>query len=169
MSTCDWWDKSRRGSGGNCSSRYGGLETDAHYIRTTSDIYGTCTAIDTNRFIGFINTESVPGPAMDQPRLLYDIVPWLSFSEATKDWLGNLIVLSDNEGGVIHYSSNIRPRLEPWLFSINAHFLVNYMPRFEALRISGRFPLSIAGWPAGSACNFEEECESSICRLYSCN
>lgn len=55
---------------------------------------GPCEAINTDRYFRFINTENVPGPARtDQPRLLYDVVPWLSFTEASKDWLGNLIVL----------------------------------------------------------------------------
>lgn len=128
---------------------------------------GPCEAIDTTRYFRFVNTEEDDAVMSDDSRLRYDMVPCLALPNGT-DWLGNLFILSDNEGGLVHYPNYVRPNIPPYLWHANAHLIVNYLPRLEALTNANAFPIPTDGWVDGSLCNFDTECQSGLCHKYKC-
>jgi len=128
---------------------------------------GPCAAIDSSRYFRFVNTDQDPSIFGDAPHLNYDLVSGLAIPNGT-DWLGNLFILSENDGGLAHYPNGVRPNILPTMWHANAHLMVNYLPRLEALKNSTTFPIPTKGWVDGSLCNFDGECQSGVCRDYKC-
>ena len=130
-------------------------------------ISGPCEAIDIGRYFRFTNTEQLPGYIQEGPFLYYDLVPSFSLPNRT-DWIGNMFVISENKGGVVVFPNEFRPEIGPSLWSKSAHLLDSYIPRLEALKDGGVFPIPTDGWVDGSLCNFDIECQSGLCNDYNC-
>lgn len=123
---------------------------------------GPCKAINPNRYLRFINTY-----VNSDSKLGYDPVASLGLQETT-DWLGHLFVLSDNEEGLPHYPNYARPNIPLTLWSQDAHFMVDVLPKLKTLMNSKVFPISTDGWENGAICNFNDECQSKLCHENKC-
>lgn len=128
---------------------------------------GPCDAINPNRYLRFINTIEGTRPFFDRPFLLYDIVPALIVRNRT-DNIGNFLVLSENNTGVLQFPNEGRPFLRPTLWTVEGHLIVSYLPTVERLRNSATWPIPVKGWGGGSLCNFDVECESGECSSRRC-
>lgn len=122
-------------------------------------IDGPCEAINTDRYLRFVNTEMDYTMIGNKTRLHCDMVAGMALLNKT-DWLGNLFILSDNDGGVVHFRNDERPIIIPTLWHGNAHLMVNYLPKLDRLMNASSFPIPINGWVDGSLCNYDCGCQS---------